>query len=138
MERQFISSFMVFMYLAVLIVGIVICAAAAQKPANGPKYDVAQEVTIKGMVEEVKEFRCPASGGEGAHIMVKTADGTVLVHLALSKFLKDYGFEFAKGDNVTVLGMKAKVDGQDGMLARKIERGNQSFTFRDKEGNPLW
>jgi hypothetical protein len=113
--------------------------AFAEKPANAsPKYDIANEVTIKGVVQEVKEFQCPASGGLGAHLLVKTGDKTVLVHLALSKFLKDYGFDFAKGDDVVVLGAKAKIGDEEGILARQIDRGNQTFTFRDKNGKPLW
>ena len=111
---------------------------AEKPPGDVPKYDTANEVTIKGVVQEVKEFQCPASGGLGAHLLVKTGDKTVLVHLALSKFLKDYGFDFAKGDDVTVLGAKAKIGEEEGILARKIERGNQAFTFRDKSGKPLW
>jgi len=38
-----------------------------------------------------------------------------------------------------ITGVKAKVgDDENSILARKIERGNQTFTFRDKEGKPLW
>jgi len=114
-------------------------AAWAQTPASPPKYDVANEVTIKGVVQEVKDFQCPVSGGMGAHIIVKTDKGLVTVHLALSKFLSDYGFNFAKGDEVVVTGVKAKVgDDENAILARKIDRGNQTLTFRDKDGKPLW
>jgi len=96
-------------------------------------------VTIKGVVEEVKDFQCPVSGGMGAHLEVKTDKGVVTVHLALSKFLKDYGFGFAKGDEVVITGVKAKVgDDENAILARQIERGNQTFIFRDKSGKPLW
>jgi len=111
----------------------------AQAPASAPKYDVTKEVTIKGVVEEVKDFQCPVSGGMGAHLVVKTDKGLVTVHLALSKFLSEYGFGFAKGDEVEGTGVKAKVgDDENAILARKIERGNQTFTFRDKAGKPLW
>ena len=111
----------------------------AQAPASAPKYDVADEVTIKGVVQEVKDFQCPVSGGMGAHLVVKTDKGLVTVHLALSKFLSEYGFAFAKGNEIEVTGVKAKVgDDENAILARKIERGNQTFTFRDKAGKPLW
>jgi len=53
--------------------------------------------------------------------------------------LSEYGFAFAKGDEVEVTGVRAKVgDEENAILARKIERGNQTFTFRDKAGKPLW
>src|SRR5208337_2361915 len=72
----------------VLAVGILflltVTLAWAQAPASAPNYDVAKEVTIKGVVQEVKDFQCPVSGGMGAHLVVKTDKGLVTVHLALS------------------------------------------------------
>jgi len=124
-----------------LAVGILLAmsVAWAQAPANAPKYDVANEVTIKGVIDEVKDFQCPVSGGMGAHLVVKTDKGLVTVHLALSKFMSEYGLSFAKGDEVVITGVRAKVgDDENAILARKIERGNQTFVFRDKEGKPLW
>lgn len=125
----------------ILLVGILLTAALAwaETPTSAPKYNPANEVTIKGVVQEVKDFQCPVSGGMGAHLMVKTDKGLVTVHLALSKFLSEYGFAFAKGDEVAVIGVKAKVgDDDNAILARQIERGNQTYTFRDKAGKPLW
>jgi len=125
----------------VFAVGIllVMSVAWAQAPANAPKYDVANELTIKGVIDEVKDFQCPVSGGMGAHLVVKTEKGLVTVHLALSKFMSEYGLSFAKGDEVVITGVRAKVgDDENAILARKIERGNQTFVFRDKEGKPLW
>lgn len=128
----------------ILAVGILVILTAvlawAETPASAPKYDPANEVTIKGVVQEVKDFQCPVSGGMGAHLVIKTADkNTVTVHLALSKFLSEYGFGFAKGDEVVVTGVKAKVgDDENAILARQIERGNQTLTFRNKAGKPLW
>ncbi len=122
-----------------ILVLLTVTMAWAQVPASAPKYDHGNEVTIRGVVQEVKDFQCPASGGMGAHLVVKTDKGLVTVHLALSKFLSEYGFGFAKGDEVQIVGAKAKVgDDENAILARKIERGNQTFTFRDKNGKPLW
>jgi len=132
MERRFILAVGVFFLVAM-------SPAWAQAPISVPKYDISNEVTIKGVVQEVKDFQCPVSGGMGAHLIVKTDKGVVTVHLALTKFLSEYGFNFAKGDEVVITGIKAKVgDDENSILARKIDRGNQTFTFRDKEGRPLW
>ena len=128
----------VFSYITVATLGVTL-ALGQKPPKNTPKYDVANEVTIKGVVEGVKEFQCPVSGALDGHITVKTDDGkTFLVHLASPKFLKEYDISFAKGDRVEMLGAKAKVEEQEDILARKIERGNQNFLFRDKDGKPLW
>jgi len=128
-----------FMFAAGVLVLLAVAMVWAQAPAAALKYDTANEVTIKGVVQEVKDFECRVSGGMGAHLVVKTDKGNVTVHLALSKFLKEYGFGFAKGDEVEVTGVKVKVgDDENAMLARIVVRGNQTFTFRDKNGNPLW
>jgi hypothetical protein len=132
MKRRFILAVGILVLLTVTL-------AWAQAPASAPKYDLANEVTIKGVVQEVKDFQCPVSGGMGAHLVVKTDKGLVTIHLALTKFLSEYGFGFAKGDEIEIIGVKAKVgDDENAILARKIERGNQTFTFRDKNGKPLW
>jgi DNA/RNA endonuclease YhcR with UshA esterase domain len=125
-------------YVTVATLGVTL-ALGQKRSRNTPKYDAANEVTIKGVVEEVKEFQCPISGALDGHITVKMDDGkTFLAHLASPKFLKEYDISFAKGDRVEVLGAKAKVGEQEDILARKIERGNQNFLFRDKDGKPLW
>ncbi|MFI5107291.1 MAG: hypothetical protein ACHP78_00430 [Terriglobales bacterium] len=124
----------------ITVTTLAVTLALGQKaPRNTPQYDVANEVTFKGVVEEVREFKCPVSGALDGHITVKADDGkTFLVHLASPKFLKEYGISFAQGDRVEVLGAKAKVGEQEDILARKIERGNQNFLYREKDGKPLW
>jgi hypothetical protein len=123
------------------IVWLVLLAVApclsASKPA-GPKYDPATEVKIKGVIAEVIDFECPVSGGMGAHIVLKAGEKNVLVHIALSKFLKDYEMSFAKGEEIEVLGSKVMMDGEEVILAREITRGQNTFMFRDNKGKPLW
>lgn len=128
------------LFAAAVIAALAATLAFGQKPANNnaPKYNVATEVTLKGVVQDVQEFQCPVSGGLGAHLLVKAQDKTILVHLARSKFLKEYEFSFAKGDEVEVLGSKVKMGEEEVILAREITRGQNTFKFRDKKGNPLW
>jgi len=118
-------------------------AAPGQRPASrqpSPKYDLAHEEKSKGVVAEVKESNCPVTGGTDTHLLVKMSDDkTVLVHLAPPRFLKEYGFNFAKDDQIEVLGSKVKIgEEEESLLARKIERGTDTFTFRDEGGKPLW
>ena len=123
--------------IALVVLLALVPSLYATKPA-GPKYDPATEMKIKGVITEVKDFECPVSGGMGAHITLKAGDKSVLVHIALSKFLKDYEMSFAKGDEVEVLGSKVMMDGEEVILAREITRGQNLFVFRDKNGKPLW
>jgi DNA/RNA endonuclease YhcR with UshA esterase domain len=104
-----------------------------------PKYDRGAEAVFKGTVIEVKDRVCPVSGGMGSHITLQLADGSSLeVHLAASKFVRQYELVFQKGDVVEVTGVKVKFEGVDTIFARKIKRGQDEFLFRDADGKRLW
>ena len=128
--------------LLVALVTVVTPALAAGK-ANPqialPKYNPAAEVTLKGTVDEVRDRECPVSGGMGAHVILKTNDGkTIEVHLAATSFMKNYELVFNKGDQIEVTGAKVVFEGVETIFAREVKRGNDTFAFRDKEGNPVW
>ncbi len=103
------------------------------------KYDPATETRISGTIDEVKEFDCPVSGTVGYHLVLKMVGGTVVVHVAASKFMKEYEILFEKGQHIEVVGSKVKLEnGEEALLAREIIRGQNTYAFRDKQGNPLW
>ncbi len=102
-----------------------------------PKYDVAKEVTIKGTVEEVKQVPNP-KGAMGIHLMVKSGSDVLEVRLCPNSFLKEIDIAFNKGDELKVTGSKVRVGEKDVILAREIERGNNTIVLRDKQGVPVW
>jgi hypothetical protein len=110
----------------------------AQKPAGarGPKYDIANEIKIKGTVEEIKVVPGPM---EGIHLVLKNGTETNLVHVAPEKFLKEMDSEFVKGDQLEVVGCKIKAeDGSDEVLSRQITKNGNELMLRDKKGTPIW
>ena len=110
----------------------------AQKAATeGPKYEVAKEVTVKGTVEEIKEVPNP-KGQIGIYLMVKSGAEILEVRLCPNSFLKEFEVAFKKGDQLTITGSKVKVDEKDVILAREIEFGNNKIVLRDKQGVPVW
>jgi DNA/RNA endonuclease YhcR with UshA esterase domain len=112
--------------------------AVAQKAAEeGPKYDVAKEVTIKGTVEDIKEVPNPKRQ-IGVYLMVKSGGETVEVRLCPNSFLKEFEVVFKKGDPLTITGSKVRVDDKDVILAREIESGNTKLVLRDQQGAPAW
>lgn len=126
----------------VLCMTLVIVPFLAAWPApKDPKvkYDPATEARISGTIDEVKEFECPVSGTVGYHLSLRTGGGTVMVHVAASRFMREYEVLFEKGQHIEVVGSKVKLeDGEDAFLAREITRGQNTYAFRDKQGNPLW
>jgi hypothetical protein len=120
-----------------------ILAAFAQKPSDlyqGLKYDKSTEATVSATVDAVQEFECPVSQAYGHHVAVKTVSGQMVVHTAPVKYLQDMGgWAVRQGDSLEIVGSKVKdAAGRETMLAREVTWRNETFRFRDKEGNPLW
>jgi hypothetical protein len=105
---------------------------------GGRHYNTATEVTLSGTVDEVRNIPGPAGGPGGLHLMLRTDAGVDEVHLGPATFVRSKGFEFAKGDAITVTGSKTKVGGQDVVIAREIKKGAKLLTLRDAKGSPLW
>ena len=116
--------------------GLLMSAAWAQtKSKTGPKYDVKNEVKIKGVIEEVRQV--PGSF-EGTHLVVKTESKTVVVHAAPADFLKEIDTTCSKGEQVEIVGCKAPNAPEEEILAREITVGQNTTTLRDDKGLPVW
>ena len=126
--------------IGILMLGISIAAAGQAAPKkNVPKYNPAEEAVYKGTIDELSEHQCPVSGALGSHVMLKLADGTIIeVHLATVEFTKMVEVNLQKGDAVEVTGWKTQLDGVDAILARELRHGTDVYTFRTKEGKPVW
>ncbi|MGH9524848.1 MAG: hypothetical protein ACRD3E_20175 [Terriglobales bacterium] len=113
-------------------------AAFAQKSGGTAtsKYDTSKEVTVKGVIDDIKEL--PVGKEEHVHLMLKTATETVEVRLCPTVFLKDFDVAFEKGQQIEVTGSRVKIDDQDVILAREVVNGNSTVVLRDKSGAPVW
>ena len=112
---------------------------AAQGPTGrgmgmGP-YDTKTEITVTGTVQAVQQH--PGRGNKmGTHLLLKTKDSTLDVHVGSSQFVEQQGFTFSEGDTVEVTGSMTKTN--DAILARIIKKGGKSLTLRSDTGKPLW
>jgi translation initiation factor IF-1 len=128
---------------AVVVIAIVLLIAGVSfhPPLRGQGaalYDTTHEVVLKGVVEQEQQFACPVSEGElGDHLMLKTANGVVLVHLAAGRIMRSQNIKFAPGDQVEVLGAAVSIAGRDGIIARQIARGDVVYMLRDQGGKLL-
>jgi len=104
-----------------------------------PKYDPAAESVFKGTIEEMRDRRCPVSGGIGSHILLRLENGTLIeVHLATTEFTKIIEMDLRKADRVEVTGFKTEFEGVPTIFARAVKRGIDEFVFRDKDGKAVW
>ena len=123
---------------ALTAVVLLILGVSFQRPLptqGAGLYNRATETTVTGVVSGVRDFPCPVSEGEmGDHLMLKTTDGEVMVHLAPGRVMRSQNLRFAVGEQLTVTGSRVRVLGNNDLIAREIARGNDSYVFRDRAG----
>lgn len=103
-----------------------------------PRYDTATETTYKGTVEEVRQHSRAGMAGTGTHLIVKSDDQMLDVHLGPTDFLAAQQMSFAKGDQIEVTGSKVKFGDAEAIIAREIKKGDKTLTLRDAKGVPKW
>ena len=103
-----------------------------------PTYEASDEVTVQGVVQDVQQFYCPISGDVGTHLIVKTDNGTVQVHVAPTRFLRNNNLSFSTGDQIQVVGSRIIYQGHEAIIARATTRAGQTVAFRQPGGHPLW
>jgi len=127
--------------IVVVVVLLLIMGVSFNRPVSAQGaalYNAADETVVAGLVQEVQEFDCPVSEGElASHLMLKTKDGVLQVHLAPVRIMAGQQLSFAPGDQIEVVGSKIRLNGKSGIIAREISRNEETFIFRDREGKLL-
>ena len=116
-----------------------------------PLYDVQTEVTVTGTVEAITTMDCMAMSenhramqrgmmhdGPGRHVTLRTATGTLEVHLGPAAYLDRENILLREGDPLEIVGSKVMMGPHEVLLARQLRRGEQSWTLRDDDGTPRW
>lgn len=126
-----------------LALGLMLAAPAGAQP--GRMYDPQKVVTVEGQVEKIETMSRsgrrggdPASGRQTQIVRLKTAQGTVLVHLGPAAFLEQQQFAPQVGSTLRVTGAKLTTGQGDVILAAEVQSGGKTITLRDAQGNPLW
>lgn len=100
-------------------------------------FDAKAVTTVSGTV--VGENRVDRGmGHKGVHLVVKTADGELVVHLGPDFYVDAQPVKLAAGDAVTVKGSRITFDGKPTLLAVTVTKGGTTITFRDDLGRPAW
>jgi len=108
-----------------------------EKPAT-LKYELANEVKLKGIVEEVKLVPKSCTGETGTHLVLRTDQGLVEVQVAPETFLTDLSVTFTKGEKLTAVAAKVTRPEGDLYLAREVDRDSGTLVLRDPKGGPVW
>ncbi|MGC1903140.1 MAG: hypothetical protein WA715_04920 [Candidatus Acidiferrum sp.] len=99
-------------------------------------YSVSREVSVVGTVSSVVENS--KTGPLGTHVMVKSAGGTVDVHIGSAKYLELNKVSLKTGDSVRIIGENFTVGTETVFFARIVQDGTAAVAVRSTKGMPLW
>ncbi len=132
------KTFNIILAVATVVLIIAFTAVRPKKNTDSLTYNPANEARLSGVVEEVQEFYCPVTQDAGAHLVLRTGPGPILVHVSVARFLRDQNVAFQRGERLEVVGAKIRYKGAEGLIAREIARGDSVLRVRDTAGKPLW
>jgi len=107
------------------------------KGTRSSMYNPKTEATISGVVQEIKEVPGPGRSS-GLHLTVKADAAVYEVHVGPMWYLNQQKYSFAKGERIEVIGSNVTFQGADAMIARRIKKGEETWTLRDEQGIPAW
>ncbi len=100
-------------------------------------FDPATVATLSGTV--VSENRVDRGmGHKGVHLVVKTAEGEVVVHLGPDFYVGAQPVKLAVGDAITVKGSRITFEGKPTVLAVTVTKGAATMVLRNDQGQPAW
>ena len=99
-------------------------------------YDASKEETIKAKVKDVSEQTRGPMTMVGLTITVDGKDYQVM--LTSAEYLKEKKASYAKGDEITIKGVKSESPRGLMIRAREITKGEHTLVLLDKDGRPIW
>jgi len=110
----------------------------AAESRRSPRYDPRTEVTIRGVIEDIREH--PSRDGQrtGQHVTLTTDGGSIDVHLGPTEYWQEHGFRLSIGAAVEVTGSSVSKDGKEVVIARQAKQHDTVVTLRNAEGVPAW
>jgi hypothetical protein len=101
-------------------------------------YDPKTVETVSGDVVRVEHVPSRRGMGGGVHLVLRTGDGTVAVHLGPAGYVERQDVKIAAGDRIQVKGSRVTVDGKPAIVAAEVKKGDQTLVLRDDAGIPKW
>lgn len=111
--------------------------ACGMKGMQSPTYDSKTEMTISGVIQEVKQVPGPGRSN-GLHLVLKNDAASYEVHVGPTWYLSQKNYTFAKGEQIEVTGSKVICQGSDIVVARQVKKDGNAWMLRDEKGIPLW
>ncbi|WP_224984343.1 DNA-binding protein [Geomonas agri] len=101
-------------------------------------YDPAKVETVSGEVVKVELMSGRKAPGNGVHLLLRTGQEAIPVHLGPAWFLERLDTKIEKGDTVEVKGARVTFDGKPAIIAAEVKKGDAVLQLRDQSGAPVW
>lgn len=137
------------LFLALVISLALVCPGLAQPvPGGGSRgmggqlYNPQTVTTVKGQVEKLEALPSMGRGGgrglQFRGVVLKTDQGSLVVHLGPGWFLDEQKFSLKAGDTLEATGSKVTLNNQPALIAREVKVNGKTLTLRDAQGFPVW
>ena len=124
---------------AVMLIGVLPANAFAQGMMRGGyRYDTRTVQTVSGEVLSVEKVRYGRRGYYGVHLVLKTSEGEIAVHLGPSWFMERQALQIAAHDEIEVTGSRVTYEGKPALIAAEVKKGTETLRLRSESGLPLW
>ncbi len=101
-------------------------------------YDPESVETLSGEVVGVERIRPMERMSYGVHILLKTEEETIPVHLGPVWYIQRQDVRIKKGDKIEVTGSRVMMRGKPTIIASEVKKGDEVLILRDESGVPVW
>ena len=101
-------------------------------------YDTNTVESLAGTVTSVERITQTRRLYCGIHLMLKTNNEEICVHLGPAWFIDSLNIAIEKNDTLKVTGSRITYEGKPTLIAAILERGDQSLILRNEMGIPVW
>jgi hypothetical protein len=108
------------------------------KANYGRMYNPKTVETVSGEITNVAMITPSKGMSYGIHIVLKTVETTLPVHLGPGWYIDNQDITIEQNDKVEVTGSRITFDGKPAIIAAKIIKGDEVLILRDENGIPAW
>jgi hypothetical protein len=104
----------------------------------GGMYDPKSLETVSGQVVKVDKITPIRGMSYGVHLILKTDQGDIPVHLGPGWFIENQDMKIEPKDKLEIKGSKIAFEGKPVIIAAEIKKGSDVLKLRDEDGYPFW
>ncbi len=101
-------------------------------------YDPMAVRTLRGDVVWIKKLVAGEGMADGLHLLLKTREMSLPVHLGPIWFLERQDFSLEEGDSIKVTGSLVNFEGMPALIASEVQKADNILLLRESSGYPLW